>query len=75
MSEIMTFAEMRLTYDGEWVLISYTETDENLQVLKGKVLAHSPNKEDIYYALESVEDQPLAIEYMGEVPEDLAFIL
>ncbi len=75
MSEIMTFAEMKLKYDGEWVLISYTKTDENLQVLTGKVLAHSPNKEDIYHALDSVEDQPLAIEYMGEVPEDLAFIL
>ena len=75
MSEIMTFADMKLKYDGEWVLISYIETDENLQVVKGKVLAHSPNKEDIYYALKSIEEQPLAIEYMGEVPEDLAFIL
>ncbi len=75
MSEIMTFADMKLRYDGEWVLINYTETDENLQVVKGKVLAHSPNKEDIYYALKSLKDQPLAIEYMGEIPEDLAFIL
>ena len=71
----MTFADMKLRYDGEWVLINYTETDENLQVVKGKVLAHSPNKEDIYYALKSLKDQPLAIEYMGEIPEDLAFIL
>lgn len=75
MSEIITFADMKLNYDGEWILISYTETDENLQVSKGKVLAHSPHKEDIYYALESIKDQPLAIEYMGEVSEDLAFIL
>lgn len=75
MSEIMTFADMKLRYDGEWVLINYTETDENLQVVKGKVLAHSPNKEDIYYALKSLKDQPLAIEYMGEIPDNLAFIL
>jgi hypothetical protein len=75
MSEIMTFEEIKLHYDGEWVLIAYTETDEDLQVVKGKVIAHSANKEDIYQALESATDQPLAIEYMGQVPEDLAFIL
>lgn len=48
MSQIMSFEEIKQNYDGEWVLISYTETDENLQVIKGKVVAHSTNKEDIY---------------------------
>ena len=75
MSPIMTFEEMQQNYDGEWVLIAYSETDENLQVIKGEVLAHSANKEEIYQALESAQDKPLAIEYMGQVPEDIAFIL
>jgi hypothetical protein len=75
MSEIMTFADIKHNYDGEWVLIAYTKTDEDLQVIEGKVIAHSANKEDIYQVLESTPEQPLAIEYMGEVPEDLAFIL
>ena len=71
----MTFEEIKQNYDGEWVLIAYTETDENLQVIKGEVIAHSANKEEIYKALELAKYQPLAIEYMGEVPEDIAFIL
>ncbi|MDJ0534406.1 MAG: hypothetical protein QNJ70_18315 [Xenococcaceae cyanobacterium MO_207.B15] len=75
MSEIMTFEEIKQNYDGEWVLIAYTETNENLEVIKGKVLAHSPHKEDIYQDLESTTEQPLAIEYIGQVPEDLGFIL
>ena len=75
MSSIMTFEEIKLHYEGEWVLIAYTETDENLQVIKGEVLAHSANKEKIHNALESAPDKPLAIEYMGQVPEDIAFIL
>ena len=75
MSEIMTFEQIRQNYDGEWVLIAYSETDEELRVVKGKVIAHSANKEDIYRALEKVVEQPLAIEYMGQIPEDLAFIL
>ena len=75
MLKIMTFEEIEQNYKGQWVLIAYTETDEDLQVVKGKVIAHSANKEDIYQALANVGEQPLAIEYMGQVPEDLAFIL
>jgi hypothetical protein len=75
MSEIMTFEEIKKNYNGQWVLIAYSETDEDLQVVKGKVIAYSTNREDIYQALELAGEQPLAIEYMGQVPEDLAFIL
>ena len=75
MSKIMSFEEIEQYHDGEWVLIAYSETDEDLKVVKGKVIAHHINKEDIYQALEKVGEQPLAIEYMGRVPEDLAFIL
>ena len=75
MSAIMTFEEIEQSYDGQWVLIAYTETDEDLKVVLGKVIAHSANKEDVYQALTDAGEQPLAIEYMGQVPEDLAFIL
>jgi hypothetical protein len=75
MSTIMTFEEIKKNYNGQWVLIAYSETNEDLQVVKGKVIAYSTNKEDIYQALELAGEQPLAIEYMGQVPEDLAFIL
>ena len=75
MSEVMTFEQIEQSYDGQWVLIAYTETDEDLKVVKGKVIAHSANKEDVYQALAEAGEQPLAIEYIGSVPEDLVFIL
>ncbi|ELR97627.1 hypothetical protein [Gloeocapsa sp. PCC 73106] len=75
MSQIMTFEEMQNHYEGEWLLIAYTEVDENMQIIAGEVLARSPVQEEIYKVLESVKEQPLAIEYVGKVPEDLAFIL
>lgn len=74
-SKIMTFEEIEQNYNGQWVLIAYSETDEDLKVVRGKVIAHSANKEDIYRVLETAREQPLAIEYMGQIPEDLAFIL
>ena len=75
MPELMTFAEIERTYDGEWVLVAYIKTDDDLQILEEKVVVHSTNKEDIYEALESIPEQPLAIEYMGKVPEDIALVL
>ncbi len=75
MSDLMTFEEIQQNYHGEWVLIAYSSTDENSPVIKGKVLAHSLNKEEIYQALESAKEENLAIEYLGPVPEDLDLIL
>ena len=75
MSDLMTFEEMQQNYHGEWVLIAYSSTDENLPVIKGQVLAHSLNKEEIYQALESATEEHLAIEYLGQVPEENDLIL
>ena len=75
MSQLMTFTEMEQYYQGEWLLIAYTALDDQMQVIEGKVLAHSPNQSHIYEVLASIPEQPLAIEYVGQIPEDVAFIL
>lgn len=66
---------MQRHYDGEWLLIAYTELNENMEVVAGEVLAHSPHQEDIYQTLELVKEQPVAIEYVGKIPEDLGSML
>lgn len=75
MPEIITLEEMQHRYDGEWLLIAPKEMNEELQVVKGEVLIHSPNRDEVYKALESLEEQPLAIEYMGQLPQDTGLIL
>jgi hypothetical protein len=75
MSSVLTFAEMKQQYHDEWLLIAYTELDENLKVIKGELLMHSPEVDDIYSALPQYNDRAVAIEYVGEPPEDVAFIL
>ncbi|MBP0028181.1 hypothetical protein [Roseofilum sp. Guam] len=72
MSQLMTFEHMKQHYQGEWLLIAYKDLDDEMEVIEGEVLAHSPNQYDIYEMLAS---QPLAIEYVGQIPEDVAFIL
>ena len=59
-------------YKGEWVLIEFKKLDENLNVLDGKVVAHSPNKGEVYKKQLELKNKNLAIEYVGDPPEDLA---
>jgi hypothetical protein len=75
MTEILTLAEMAERYDSEWLLIAYTELDENMVVVRGEVLAHSPNQGEIYEALPLAKGRAVAFEYVGKVPADFAVML
>jgi hypothetical protein len=75
MANILTLEEMKQQYHDEWLLIAYTEIDENLKVIRGEVLTHSPNAEDVYRALPHHKDRAVALEYIGEVPSDLVIML
>ena len=66
----MRWEEIRQQYAGQWVLIEYLELDQQLNVVEGKVIAHSPNKEDIYQQLLQTKGKNVAIEYAGEFSQD-----
>ena len=44
----MTIEEIETQFDGEWVLVGDPETDEYLQVIRGKVLCHSRDRDEVY---------------------------
>ncbi|BAU15515.1 hypothetical protein LEP3755_60740 [Leptolyngbya sp. NIES-3755] len=73
--EILTLEEMQQRYHDEWLLIAYTELDEDFNVLRGEVLAHSPDQAEIYQALPLAKGKAVAFEYVGQIPDDLAFML
>lgn len=79
MSEVLTIEDIKRRYEGEWVLIACSEVDDDLNVIRGEVIAHSPDRDLIYRQLLSKKIQrqrkPLAIEYAGEFPKDLALAL
>ena len=62
-------------YAGEWVLLGDPETDSDLNVIAGRVLAHSASREEVYRQLMLVEGNSVAIEYAGPLPADLAVVL
>ena len=47
MSEVLTYEEIKGRYDGEWVLVEAPELDEHIQVVRGKVIAHSASREEM----------------------------
>jgi hypothetical protein len=75
MAELLTWEEMSQKFHGEWLLIVHAELDEYMGIRRGQVLAHSPNQDEIYNSLHLRAGRSASIEYIGEVPEDLAFIL
>ena len=80
MDEILTLEEMRERYPGEWVLIGCVELDPDMRIVQGKVLAHSLDRNEVYRQIPQmllIDDQivAVAVEYMGEVPEDVVVVL
>jgi hypothetical protein len=74
--EILTKAEICDRYPREWVLIGAPQTDEEWNVIRGQVLAHSPDREEIDKALTTFKHiQSISIEYTGPIPEDHTIIL
>ena len=75
MGKLLSMQEIRDQHPGEWLLIAYADLDEEMNVKRGQVLAHSPNRDEIYRALLTSPNRAVAIKYTGEIPEDLAVVL
>lgn len=73
--EILTIEEMKSRYSNQWLLVGEPEVDENQNLIRGQVLAYSPDEYEIYNALSSVDVKSTAIEYTGSIPEDLAVLM
>jgi hypothetical protein len=67
----MRLTEIKKKYQNEWVLVEFSRLGKDLRVKEGKVLAHSPNKDEIYKALLGTRGKNVSIEYCGKMPEDL----
>ena len=72
---IMTVEEMRTQFESEWVLVENPQTNDALEVLKGKILHHSKDRDEVYRKAVALRPKRSAIVYTGEIPEDTAVVL
>jgi len=72
---IMSLEEIFSLYPDEWVLIVNPELDEELNVIRGEVLAHATERDEIYSKLSLRNGKSVAIEYTGSIPDNIAVML
>jgi len=75
MNQQMTIEEIRSQFESEWILIEDPETGEALDVLSGKVIHHSRDRDEVYRKAVSLRPKRSAVVYTGEIPEGTAVVL
>lgn len=75
MSEILTMEEIEKKYDGEWVLIEDVESNEKLEVIRGRVTYHGKDKEKLHQKAMKSESKHIATFYVGRPDPKMEFWL
>lgn len=70
----MSVGQIKAKYKDEWVLLADYDLDDRNEPLRGVVMAHSKDREEIYNRQMSIK-KGLCIFYTGELPRDLAIML
>ena len=66
---IQTKGQMQRKYPNHWLLIKDFQVNRATRLVKGKVIAHSKDRDEIHRAL-SRHKGNLCIHYTGKLPED-----
>ncbi len=75
MNEILSLQEMESRFPSEWVLIVDHKTNEDHEVLSGRVLAHSCNRDEVDRKLLELRPARFAFRYLGPLPEFMVMSL
>ncbi len=75
MAELLTMDEIKARYAPDWVLIGEPQMDELQRLRAGKVLFHSPDREEVYRKAIDLHPGHFAFRYLGDLPDDMAFVL
>ena len=75
MEQEMTIQDIEAQFDGEWVLVADPQTDANLHVLKGKVVCHSKDRDEVYREAVALRPTRCAVLFTGQIPENTAVVL
>lgn len=68
--KIENIEKIKKKYKRQWLLIADYETDNVGHLIRGRVIAHSKKRDDIYKKQMKYK-RPLAIRYSGPIPKDL----
>ncbi len=75
MADILTMPEIEARYPDQWILIGDPETDEALHVLRGTVLWHSPDRDEVYDKAIELRPRSSAFHCTKRLPDNVVIIL
>lgn len=67
--------EINNRFVDEWVLVDQIQTNDNLEVLRGRVLFHSKNRDEVDQRAIELRPKRFATLYTGDPPSDTVIIL
>ena len=71
----MTLEEIKQQYPNQWVLIEFTQLDDELRVVDGNVIAHSPSRLEIDRQLANLRNEKIAVEFTGDGDSGEAYLI
>ncbi|WP_013324680.1 hypothetical protein [Gloeothece verrucosa] len=74
-AQILTLEEIIRYYPDQWVLIADPELDQDLEVIRGEVVAHSLDRDELYNQLGASKGKSFAIEYTGSTADDVVVLI
>lgn len=75
MDEILTIAEIMRRFDSEWVLLEDPEVDKQGEIVGGRLVSHSRNRDDVDSVMLARRMRHAAVFFTGKVPDDLVVML
>ena len=74
MKKVFTTKELEARYSGEWVLLVNPVQNELMEPMRGELVFHSKDREEVYKEAHERKDAHTAIFYVGKLPEDLVVV-
>src|SRR5947207_57676 len=75
MDEFLTLAEVNQEFDSEWVLLGDTEVGEHDEIIRGRVVFHSKDRDEVYSKLLELRPNKAATYYSGARSRDKVYVL
>ena len=70
---LLTKEKIKIKYPNEWLLLEDYELDASTTLRKGRVIAHSKDREEIHRALKKHKGN-LCVHFTGSLPPDTGVI-
>ena len=75
MNDLLTLQEIEARCQGEWVLIGDTEHDKHDRLVRGRLLAHSESREEVYQVALRLRPKKSAVRCYKQPPEGMEYVL